>query len=62
MKEKRYVSKWYDRSTRCWVVQVKDAEGNQIGDADYVHSKQEALHIELAHSVRLDQEGFEVSE
>jgi hypothetical protein len=33
---------WYSRSVRSWVVQVKDAEGNQVGDAHYVYSKQEA--------------------
>lgn len=26
---------WYDKKTRCWVTQVRDARGNQIGDAFY---------------------------
>ncbi|MFA1510008.1 hypothetical protein ACDN41_12330 [Priestia aryabhattai] len=34
---------WYDQYTNSWVSQVKDAEGNQVGNADYVHSKREAL-------------------
>lgn len=36
------VEVWYDRATRSWVVQRLDADGNQIGTADYVHSKREA--------------------
>jgi len=37
------VEKWFDRwGTRSWVVQRKDAEGNQVGDADYVHTREEA--------------------
>lgn len=31
-----YVDTWYDRHTRSWVVQLKDRDGNQIGDAEYV--------------------------
>lgn len=30
---------WYDRSIRIWVLQWKDSEGNQIGDAEYYPSK-----------------------
>ncbi|TVY09920.1 hypothetical protein [Paenibacillus cremeus] len=40
------VDKWYDRGTRSWVVQLKDHEGNQIGDAIYVASKSEAAEQE----------------
>ena len=29
------VERWYDRHTRSYVVQRKDADGNQIGAADY---------------------------
>lgn len=36
------VDMWYDRQTRSWVVQKKDAEGNQIGDAYYTGSKSDA--------------------
>jgi hypothetical protein len=36
------VGKWYNRSERSWVIQVKDKYGNQIGEADSVHSREEA--------------------
>ena len=29
------VETWYDKSNRLWVTQTKDAEGNQVGDADF---------------------------
>lgn len=29
------VDRWYDRSSRSWVVQAKDANGNQVGDSVY---------------------------
>lgn len=35
--------RWYDRHTRCWVVQAKDCEDNQVGEAIYVYSKREAV-------------------
>lgn len=37
------VDMWYDRHERSWVVQLKDQEENQIGEATYVYSKPEAL-------------------
>lgn len=37
------IERWYDRSTRCWVVITTNAAGDQLGDATYVHSKREAL-------------------
>jgi len=37
------IDMWYFRQQRSWVVQLKDEEGNQIGDATYVYSKPEAL-------------------
>lgn len=37
-----WVDVWYDHATRNWVVQRKDKDGNQIGDADYVYSRSEA--------------------
>lgn len=40
------VDRWYDRRTRSWVIQLKDKEGNQIGNAIYVASKGEALQQE----------------
>lgn len=36
------VDRWYDRHSRSWVVQKKDADGNQIGNAEYVGSRREA--------------------
>jgi len=29
------VETWYDKGTRSWVTQTKDAEGNQVGEAEY---------------------------
>lgn len=26
---------WYDRITRLWVAQLKDKDGNQLGNAEY---------------------------
>jgi hypothetical protein len=37
------VDMWYNRHERSWVIQVKDEEGNQIGNATYVATKPEAL-------------------
>jgi len=40
---------WYNRQERSWVVQARDANGHEIGDADYVYTRGEAekLAIEL---------------
>lgn len=32
------VETWYDKPTRSWVSQIKDTNGNQIGDAEYTGS------------------------
>lgn len=32
------VETWYDRANRLWVTQTKDAEGNQIGEAEFTGS------------------------
>jgi hypothetical protein len=37
------VDKWYNRSQKSWVVQLLDKYGNQIGEASYVGSKEEAV-------------------
>ena len=37
-----YLDIWYDKYTTSWVVQLKDIEGNQIGNCDYVYTKKEA--------------------
>lgn len=34
--QKGNVQWWYDYPTASWVVRTVDAEGNQIGEADYV--------------------------
>ncbi len=44
--EKMTVTRWYDRATRSWVVQRKDAAGNQIGDAYYAGVKSDAVKCE----------------
>lgn len=36
------VEKWYDPAVRSWVVQSKDAEGNQVGNATFVYTRREA--------------------
>lgn len=40
------VSRWYDRHRKEWVIYPVDAEGNQIGSAQYGFSKAEAQEIE----------------
>jgi hypothetical protein len=42
-----FIDVWYDRYTNSWVTQLKDHEETQIGEADYVHSKREALAIAM---------------
>jgi len=41
-----HTDRWYNRSERSWVVQLKDKYDNQIGEAKYVYSKQEAINAE----------------
>lgn len=36
---------WYDRHQRVWVVQDMDAEGNQIGNAEFSHRKSDAMDV-----------------
>lgn len=36
------VETWYDKPTRSWVTQVKDADGNQVGEAEYTGSGKES--------------------
>jgi len=40
------VETWWDRYSRNWVTQTKDAEGNQVGHADYTG---ERLGAAIAH-------------
>ena len=37
------VERWYSRSVRSWVVQLKDKYGNQIGNAHYDGDKDGAI-------------------
>ena len=31
-----HVDMWYDRNTKSWVIQLKNKDNYQIGDAEYV--------------------------
>lgn len=46
--------RWYDRQTRCWVVQSLNAEGTQIGDATYVHAKVDAIRDQRWRQEKID--------
>ncbi len=48
------VDRWYDRRTRSWVVQLKDAEDNQVEQAQYFGSKREAVDEESLLKERYD--------
>lgn len=39
IESKKTIESWYDRKSRNWITQVKDHEGNQIGDAHYNGTK-----------------------
>ena len=39
------VDAWYDRHTRLWVVQKLNKDGYQVGDADYVYGKADAMRV-----------------
>ena len=34
---------WYDRAERSWVIQVKDHDDNQVGNAQYAATRDLAL-------------------
>lgn len=34
---------WYDRKTRCYVTQLKDGDGNQVGEAEYNAKRADAV-------------------
>ena len=49
---------WYDRSTKNWIGQVLDLQGNQLGDAEFAATRreiQQALHyrtmVALTHAI-----------
>jgi len=37
------VETWYDRTSRNWITQIKNAEGNQIGSAFFAHKRSSAI-------------------
>lgn len=38
---------WYDQSARVWILTYKDAEGNQVGDAEYEYNRKlAAQHVD----------------
>lgn len=41
MRGTKMIDTWYDRHTKDYVIQVKDDEGNQIGEAVRVGNRQE---------------------
>jgi len=38
-----WLDKWYDRHTRSWIIQLKDDNDYQIGDAIYCGNKDESI-------------------
>jgi len=50
------VDYWYDSHTKSWVVQRKNNRGDQIGSADYVYSKEEALKLVKEYEEEFDRE------
>ena len=48
------VDYWYDSHTKSWVVQRKNNRGDQIGNADYVYSKKEALDLVKTYNEEFD--------
>jgi hypothetical protein len=40
---------WYNKYENSWVAQVKDDQNNQIGEANYVYSKNEAIDYAKSH-------------
>jgi hypothetical protein len=41
------VDRWYDRLQKTWVCQLKDTNDNQVGNAIFVYSKDEADEVEI---------------
>lgn len=40
---KLLVDTWYDRTSRNWITQIKDAEGNQVGSALFAGNRSSAI-------------------
>lgn len=47
--EQLYIDRWYDKSTRNWVVTLKDRQGHQWGDTIVVFQRSEAMQIKKDH-------------
>lgn len=41
--EKFTVETWFDRSSRNWITQIKDLDGNQVGDALFAGRRDSAV-------------------
>ena len=37
------VEVWFDHYTKCWVAEAMTEEGFQVGEANYTHTKKEAI-------------------
>lgn len=37
------VDAWYDRHTRLWCIQLEDENGYQVGNAEWVYGKADAM-------------------
>jgi hypothetical protein len=48
------VDYWYDSHTKSWVVQRKNKRGDQIGNADHVYTKEEALRLAKEYEEEFD--------
>ena len=44
-REKKHIETWYDRHTRDYVIQIKTADGDQVGEAVRVGTKKERDYI-----------------
>ena len=52
-----HVEMWYDRSTRCWITQLMNAAGDQLGDAYYCHAKQDAARMKAEWKADIKKQG-----
>jgi len=43
------IDRWYDKSTRNWIVTMRDSGGHQVGDAIVVYRRDEAAAIKPGH-------------
>lgn len=40
------IDRWYDRSSRCWIIAARNADGYQIGDAGVEPNRRDADVVE----------------